>query len=47
LGKILYFSSEDELRELFEPFFEIETLITIEIKGKTTTHIAHYIFIKR
>lgn len=47
LGTILYFSSEDELRELFEPFFRIEELKTIEIRGKPTPHIANYAFMER
>ena len=47
LGTILYFSSKNELRELFEPFFKIEKLKTIEIKGKPTPHIANYAFMER
>ena len=47
LGTILYFSSKDELRELFEPFFKIEELKTIEIKGKPTPHIVNYVFMER
>lgn len=44
LGTILYFSSEDELRALFDPYFDIEELKTIEISGN---HIANYIFAER
>ena len=47
LGTILYFSSKNELRELFEPFFKIAELKTIEIKGKPTPHIANYAFMER
>jgi len=47
LGTILYFSSEDELRKLFEPYFKIKELKTIEIKGKPITHIANYVFMER
>ena len=40
LGTTLYFSSEQELRHLFEPLFEIEELCTVEIVGKYTPHMA-------
>jgi ubiquinone/menaquinone biosynthesis C-methylase UbiE len=40
IGTTLYFSSEEELRELFTPFFEIEELSTIAVKGKNRDHIA-------
>lgn len=36
----LYFSSEQELRELFEPLFLIEELSTIEVPGKRGPHMA-------
>ncbi len=36
----LYFSSEQELRELLEPLFLIEELSTIEIPGKRGPHMA-------
>ncbi|WXG39942.1 MAG: class I SAM-dependent methyltransferase [Candidatus Freyarchaeum deiterrae] len=47
LGTILYFSSEDELRNLFEPYFNIIDLRTIEISGKSAPHIANYVFMER
>ncbi|NVM55014.1 MAG: class I SAM-dependent methyltransferase [Candidatus Helarchaeota archaeon] len=47
LGTILYFSSEDELRNLFAPYFKIEELKTIEIRGKPTSHLANYLFMER
>ncbi|MBM9521241.1 class I SAM-dependent methyltransferase [Desulforhopalus vacuolatus] len=40
LGTSLYFSSEHELRELFEPLFNIEQLRTVEVAGKKAPHIA-------
>ena len=40
LDTTLYFSSEKELRELFEPLFVIEELCTIEIAGKKGSHWA-------
>jgi SAM-dependent methyltransferase len=40
LGTTLYFSSEDELRELFEPLFRIQDLRTSEIAGKGGLHMA-------
>lgn len=47
LGTILYFSSEDELRDLFEPYFNIKELKTIEIMGKSTPHLANYVFMEK
>ena len=40
LGTTLYFSSERELQELFEPLFLIEQLCTIEVAGKKGPHMA-------
>ncbi len=47
LGTLLYFSSEDELRDLFEPYFDIKELRTIEIRGKPAPHLANYAFMER
>jgi len=44
LGTTLYFSSEEELKELFESCFNIQELKTIEIKGKSAPHLANYAF---
>lgn len=44
LETVLYFSSENELRVLYESFFKIEELKTIEIKGKLSPHKAIYAF---
>ena len=40
LGTTLYFSSEEELQNLFEPFFHIQELSTSEIAGKYGPHRA-------
>ncbi len=40
LGTTLYFSSEKELRELFEPLFRILELRTAEIAGRHSLHSA-------
>jgi len=40
LGTTLYFSSEQELRDLFEPIFVVEELCTVEIAGKYNPHRA-------
>lgn len=40
LGTTLYFSSEDELRTLFEPLFDIAELCTEKIEGKYEPHHA-------
>jgi len=42
IGTVLYFSSEQEIRELFDPYFSIEELRTIEISGKQGPHRAIY-----
>lgn len=47
LGTTLYFSSEDELRTLFDPSFKIIELKTIEIRGKPVSHLANYAFMER
>jgi SAM-dependent methyltransferase len=47
LGTILYFSSEDELRDLFVPYFTIKEIKTIGIRGKPTSHQANYVFMER
>ena len=47
LNTVLYFSSEDELRELFGSYFKIEELKTIRIRGKPTSHLANFAFMKR
>jgi D-hexose-6-phosphate mutarotase len=47
LGTTIYFSSEDELRDLFEPYFNIRDLKTIEIQGKNVTHTAIYAFMEQ
>jgi SAM-dependent methyltransferase len=47
LGTVLYFSSEHELRKLFEPFFKIRELKTIEIRGRPKSHFANYAFMER
>lgn len=47
LGTILYFSSEEELRSLFRPHFDMLKLETIQIKGKSAPHLANYAFMKR
>jgi 2-polyprenyl-3-methyl-5-hydroxy-6-metoxy-1,4-benzoquinol methylase len=47
LGTTLYFSSESELKLLFESHFKIEILRAIEIEGKTSQHMANYVFMTR
>jgi len=47
LGTLLYFSSEYELRCLFDPYFNILELSTIVIIGKSAPHLANYAFMKR
>jgi len=43
----LYFSSEDELRKLFEPHFTVVQLRTVEIAGKRGPHLVNSAWLKR
>ncbi|UCF43906.1 MAG: methyltransferase domain-containing protein [Planctomycetota bacterium] len=47
LGTVLYLSSQDQLRKLFETHFQIINLRTIEIAGKFESHIFNYAFMQR
>ena len=47
LDTILYFSSESEMISLFKPFFNIEELKTIDVKGKFGIHKAIYAFMEK
>ena len=40
LGTLLYLSSEQEIAALFEPFFRIDELRTVEVAGKYGSHLA-------
>lgn len=45
LGTVLYFSSESEMESLFNPYFSIEELKTIDVEGKFGNHRAIYAFL--
>ncbi|MEJ2647398.1 MAG: class I SAM-dependent methyltransferase [Sedimentisphaerales bacterium] len=47
IGTVLYFSSEEELRELFAPYFNIIEMKTVEVAGKTTPHVFNYVLMAR
>lgn len=47
LGTLLYFSSEDELRSLFKPYFHVKKLRTIQIRGKHAPHLAVFAFMQK
>ncbi|MBU0983044.1 MAG: class I SAM-dependent methyltransferase [candidate division Zixibacteria bacterium] len=47
LGTILYFSSQEELRALFAPKFEIIELATVEVPGKTVPHRVNTAWLRR
>jgi cyclopropane fatty-acyl-phospholipid synthase-like methyltransferase len=47
LGTTLYFSSEDELRDLFEPLFHVCELSTVEVAGKYQSHRVNQAWLKR
>ena len=44
LGTVLYFSSEEELKDLFSCYFRLIELKTIKIQGKYAPHHAIYAF---
>ena len=46
-GTLLYFSNEYEISELFDPYFNISELKTIEVSGKSVPHLAIYAFMER
>jgi SAM-dependent methyltransferase len=46
-GTTLYFSSEEEIRDLFSPEFIIKDLKTIEVPGKPNPHKAVYLLAER
>ena len=47
LGTVLYFSPEDELRELFGPYFEVINLKTVQVEGKAGPHLMNWVWMKR
>ena len=46
IGTVLYFSTEDELRDLFEPYFEITMFKTIQVEGKREPHLMNWVFMQ-
>ncbi|MFH1733668.1 MAG: class I SAM-dependent methyltransferase [bacterium] len=47
IGTLLYFSSEDEIRSLVEPYFNIHELKTVEVVGKFAPHQAVYAWMEK
>jgi SAM-dependent methyltransferase len=47
LGTMLYFSSEDELRDLFASGFDIRTLKTVQVEGKQEPHLMNFAFMEK
>ncbi|GAG89849.1 unnamed protein product [marine sediment metagenome] len=47
LGTTLYFSSENELRKLFTPYFTVIELKTIETGDKSSPHFVNYAFMEK
>jgi cyclopropane fatty-acyl-phospholipid synthase-like methyltransferase len=47
IDTVLYFSSERELREQFEPTFRVIELSTIEIRGKFAPHLANWLLVEK
>ena len=47
IGTVLYFSSEEELRDLYSPYFRILDLRAVTVSGKWGDHVACYGFMER
>ena len=47
LGTVLYFSSEDELRDLFAPYFDLTELRTVQVEGKREPHLMNWVFMEK
>ncbi len=47
IGTVLYFSSEEELRDLYSPYFRILDLRAVTVSGKWGDHVANYGFMER
>jgi SAM-dependent methyltransferase len=47
IGTVLYFSSEEELRDLTSPYFRILDLRAVTVSGKWGDHVANYGFMER
>ena len=47
LGTMLYFSSEDELRALFAPDFDVTILKTVLIEGRQEPHLMNFAFMEK
>jgi len=47
IDTVLYFSSEDEIRALLKPVFEIEELKTVDLESNVGSHKAIYAFLNK
>ena len=47
LGTVLYFSSLEELKSLFEPYFHITEAGVMTIQGKGVEHLVNYFFMEK
>ena len=47
IGTLLYFSNEEELRDLYFPYFRIFELQAIEIEGKSGRHLVNYAVLEK
>ena len=47
LDTMLYFSSEDELRDSFAPDFDVTILKTVQVEGKREPHLMNFAFMEK
>jgi len=47
LDTVLYFSSEGELRDLFDPNFDVMALETVQVEGKREPHLMNWCFMEK
>jgi len=44
---VLHFSSEDEMRDLFGPYFDFTELKRVQVEGKQEPHRMNWVFMEK